>query len=241
MRPARFMRPALVAAVAGLVGTAQAAQLVVLQDARTIIAQSVRLADGIAVLELGNGNEISMPEAHILELRPYVPPPPPLPVPAPGSEPATPQPGSAETGSAMDWRDKAGRHAPDVERAAARHGLDPVVIVAVALAESRFDRWALSRKGAQGVMQLMPGTARQLEVDNVWNAGENIDAGARWLKRLLEKYDGNLDLALAAYNAGEESVRKHGGIPPFPETVAYVRKVRETVARLRTARAAPEA
>ena len=98
--------------------------------------------------------------------------------------------------------------------------------------ESRFDPFAISPKGAQGLMQLMPATADELDVDDPFDPAQNIEGGTRWLKRLIQLYEGDLDLALAAYNAGEGAVSRYGGIPPYRETQNYVRSVRERYQRL---------
>ncbi|OGQ82770.1 MAG: hypothetical protein A3F90_06900 [Deltaproteobacteria bacterium RIFCSPLOWO2_12_FULL_60_19] len=109
--------------------------------------------------------------------------------------------------------------------AAERHGVDPALVRAVVKAESDFNETARSRKGAQGLMQLMPETARLHNVANVYDPGENIEGGVQHLRLLLDRYRGDLRLALAAYNAGIQAVEKHGGIPPFAETKEYVRRV----------------
>lgn len=113
---------------------------------------------------------------------------------------------------------------PDIRHAAALHDVDPALIKAVIHAESLFDPFAVSRAGAQGLMQLMPETAVHLEVRRPFLARENILGGARFLHYLQNKFD-SLELVLAAYNAGEGNVRRYGGIPPFSETQGYVRKV----------------
>ncbi len=114
---------------------------------------------------------------------------------------------------------------PLVEAAAARHGLSPALLDAVAHQESRFRQEAVSHKGAIGVMQLMPGTARALGVDP-HDKVQNLDGGARYLRAMLDRFGGDMTLALAAYNAGPGAVERHGGVPPFRETQDYVRRIR---------------
>jgi len=111
--------------------------------------------------------------------------------------------------------------ADQVQAAADRHGLSAKVVEAVAWRESRFNPQAVSPKGAVGVMQLMPATAQALGVDPRDSAA-NLDGGASYLAQMLKTFDGDLTLALAAYNAGPDAVRRHAGVPPFPETKAFV-------------------
>jgi hypothetical protein len=109
--------------------------------------------------------------------------------------------------------------------AARRHGLDPDLVLAVVQVESGFRPDAVSPKGAQGLMQLMPRTASALGVGDPLDPGQNLDGGARHLGALVARYDGDLTRALAAYNAGEGAVARHGGVPPYRETRAYVKNV----------------
>jgi len=109
--------------------------------------------------------------------------------------------------------------------AAREHRLAPELVKAVVLVESGMNPTARSPKGAQGLMQLMPATARELGVQAPYEPEENVRGGARYLRRMLDLFDGDRELALAAYNAGPGNVRKHGGIPPFAETQYYVDKV----------------
>jgi soluble lytic murein transglycosylase-like protein len=109
--------------------------------------------------------------------------------------------------------------------AAARHNVDPNLVRAVVKVESNFNSNAVSRKGAMGLMQLMPQTARQLKVRNPFDPAQNVDAGVRHLKALLQNYNGDVNLTLAAYNAGEGAVRRSAGVPHIAETQDYVRRI----------------
>ena len=109
--------------------------------------------------------------------------------------------------------------------AAARHNVDPNLVRAVVKVESNFNSNAVSNKGAMGLMQLMPKTARELKVKNPFDPQQNVDAGVRHLKYLLENYNGDVNLTLAAYNAGEGAVRRSAGVPQYSETQNYVRKI----------------
>lgn len=128
------------------------------------------------------------------------------------------------------------RYTPLVEEAASQNKLDPSLLHAVILAESGYNPRAVSRKGAMGLMQLMPDTASRYGVSDAFDPAQNVHAGARYLGDLLQLFNQDLNLALAAYNAGEKSVIKYGNhIPPYRETVAYVPKVLDTYRKFRTA------
>ncbi len=114
---------------------------------------------------------------------------------------------------------------PVIVREAQEHGLDPSLVKAIILAESGYNPKAVSSRGAKGLMQLMPGTARSLGVVDVFDPRHNIRGGVKYFKELLERFGGDLKLALAAYNAGTRKVLKYRGIPPFQSTHAYVQKV----------------
>jgi len=115
-----------------------------------------------------------------------------------------------------------------VQAAAARYNVDADLITSVIAVESNFDPKALSRKNARGLMQLLPETAARLGVQDIYDPQENIDAGTRYLRELLEKYNNDLTLALAAYNAGPDRVEQYRRVPPFPETLSYVRRVKRS-------------
>ena len=107
----------------------------------------------------------------------------------------------------------------------AMRSLDPDLVRAVIQVESGGYTMALSNKGAMGLMQLMPGTASQLSVDDPYDAEQNVSGGTQYLSHMLDLFNGNLELALSGYNAGPEAVNRYGGIPPYPETRSYVEKV----------------
>jgi len=119
-----------------------------------------------------------------------------------------------------------------IRAAASRHGVDEKLIANVIAVESNFNPRAVSRKRAQGLMQLMPRTSARFSVTNVFDAAQNIEAGTRYLKELLDRFGGDTLLALAAYNAGPDMVARYGGIPPFRETQQYVRRIAALLADL---------
>lgn len=114
-----------------------------------------------------------------------------------------------------------------INDAAERYKIDPALIKAIILAESRYDHMAVSKRGAVGLMQLMPSTADALGVKDIYDPVHNINAGVKYIKQLLELYNGDVKLALAAYNAGSKKVRKYNGIPPYKATKTYIKKVFE--------------
>ena len=136
-------------------------------------------------------------------------------------------PGSS--GTATGWLRMSeaarGQYATEIREISTRHGVDPTLVESVIRAESAFNPTAVSRTGARGLMQLMPKTALALGVRDSFNPRENIEGGVRHLRYLLDRYPGNVALAVAAYNAGEAAVDAHRGIPPYAETQQYVRRV----------------
>jgi hypothetical protein len=123
-----------------------------------------------------------------------------------------------------------------VDRIAAEHALPPELIHSVIKVESNYNPFAISPKGALGIMQLVPETARRFGVSNAFNPEENIQGGAKYLKYLLDLYHGDYPLALAAYNAGEGAVARHGGVPPYPETRNYVDGVKKQLEKAAAAK-----
>ena len=125
------------------------------------------------------------------------------------------------------FKGKKGEHAyhPIINKASEQHDIDPALVKAVIMAESSYNPRAVSPKGAVGLMQLMPTTAESLGVANSFNPEQNVQGGTKYLKKLIDQFDGDIKLALAAYNAGPAHVRKHNGVPPFKDTIFYVHKV----------------
>ena len=187
------------------------AETVTLRNGFKLHVQGFERARGRVVLLTANGGWICVPAADVLHI---------------DSE----KPGE-QAGAQGPQHSPAPRRptavGDELELQATRAGLPADLVRAVAHAESGFRQDAVSPKGAVGLMQLMPATAAELGVDP-HDASENLEGGARYLKRLLERFDGDRDQlvkALAAYNAGPGSVDVHGGLPPYPETVAYVARV----------------
>jgi hypothetical protein len=127
-----------------------------------------------------------------------------------------------------------------IEQIAAQVSLSSHVIHSVIKVESNYDPFAISPKGAQGLMQLIPSTARRFGVSNVFNPAENIQGGSKYLKYLLDLYGGNYGLALAAYNAGEGAVARYGGVPPYPETRNYLISVQRQLQEAKKAEVAKQ-
>jgi len=202
------MLPALVAILA--VPGAVADELVVFDDGRTLVVSALEVSGDLAVLDLGDGARISLPLARIVSVERRF------------DIASAPAP-RAERASA--WKEEAGKFAELIEATARRHGVDPVLLMAMAAVESNFDPLAVSSKGACGILQLIPATAERFGVVDVFDARQNLDGGAGYLRWLLDRFEGETELALAAYNAGENTVDRYGGVPPYPETRNYVSRV----------------
>jgi soluble lytic murein transglycosylase-like protein len=114
---------------------------------------------------------------------------------------------------------------PIIVQVSSRHQVDPALVKAIIMAESGYNPKAISKKGAKGLMQLMPSTAQALGVEDIFNPKQNISGGVRYFKQLVNRFDGDIKLALAAYNAGSRNVRQYQGIPPFKSTQYYIKKV----------------
>lgn len=130
-----------------------------------------------------------------------------------------------------------------IQQISEKHGMDPDLVKAVAKVESNYNPYAVSRRGAMGLMQLLPDTAKRFGVSNIFDTRQNIEGGVKFLKFLMEMFPNNLTRILAAYNAGEKAVLKYGGIPPYQETREYVRKITALYGKrgpFETARAEPE-
>lgn len=144
------------------------------------------------------------------------------------------------SGAVVVPRADRGQHDAAFEAAAERHDLSVELLKAVARVESAFDPQAVSHAGAQGLMQLMPATARAMGVTDPFDPAQSIEGGARYLRKMLDRFDDDLELALAAYNAGPTAVTRYGGIPPFEETRRYVGRVTSLLSQWTGAERPPE-
>jgi soluble lytic murein transglycosylase-like protein len=217
----------LAASVLGFANVANA-EILVFKTGRTMSVQSFRVDGDTAIAVLRSGGEMSVPAEVVARVEPDE-----VPYPAPVSEadaavaavpaPAQPKPGVPDEALA------ARPFANLVSSVAATYQVDARLIHAVIEQESNYEARARSRKGARGLMQLMPATARQYGVRNSYDPESNLAAGVRHLKDLMSRLE--LPLALAAYNAGEATVRRYGGLPPFPETQNYVRRILQRAGR----------
>jgi soluble lytic murein transglycosylase-like protein len=203
----KLVLPRLVLILAALgVAPGAAAEIALLSSGTTLKLEGHKVEEGLVVLLLRGGGEIGVPAAAV---RGFVP--------------------DEVVDEVVD--EIAGPAGSELRALAVatarRHGLDPELVLAVVSVESGFHPEAVSPRGARGLMQLMPGTARSLGVEDAFDPEQNLDGGTRHLGALLSLYGGDVERALAAYNAGEGAVARHGGIPPFRETREYVKKVLE--------------
>jgi soluble lytic murein transglycosylase-like protein len=197
------------------------AELVTLASGNTLSVRSVRIDGNLATLALRGGGTVECPAGSIARV---VPDEVPYPEPEDAIVATAPAGGTATPLTLAQIAGAESRpYLPLIEAAAQRHRVDPRLVHALIEVESRFQARARSRKGAMGLMQLMPATARELKVANPFDPAANIDGGVRHLRQLLDRFD--LHLAVAAYNAGAGAVKRFGGVPPFRETQSYVRQV----------------
>ena len=203
------------------------ADIVVFKNGRTMSAQSYKVDGGMATIVLREGGEVMFPASIVDRVDPdEVPYPSRAATRQPEAErPALPSGQAARLRSALvpDEVLAARPFADLISTVAASHNVDARLVHAVIEQESNYQARARSKKGARGLMQLMPATARQYGVANSYDPKSNLEAGVRHLKDLLSRLE--LPLALAAYNAGEATIRRYGGLPPFPETQSYVRNI----------------
>ena len=203
------------ALIALAIATPASAELIFFSEQRAMSVASHRFEGDRVIVALRGGGEMSFDRALISKITPDE---------VPYTEAATADT-KPDAMPIVTSRRLAGKTAydPIIESAATKHDVDPRIVKAVIQVESAFQPRARSHKGAMGLMQLMPQTARQYKARNPYDPTSNIDAGTKYLKRLLNEFE--LPLALAAYNAGEGAVRRFGGIPPYAETQAYVTKI----------------
>jgi soluble lytic murein transglycosylase-like protein len=207
-----------VAALALVSASPAAAEIAVLGSGQTLSIKSHRLIDGdLIVLQLRSGGEVTCDKSLVEKI---------LPDEVPYQEPQqTPEPDAAPLVEEAVGPVEMGPYGEIILSVAETHGVDPLLVRALIQVESGDRSRARSRKGAMGLMQLMPATARQYNLRNPYDPKANIAAGVKHLKSLLDRMGGAVDLALAAYNAGEGAVKKFNGIPPYRETRDYVRRI----------------
>ena len=210
-----------------LIASDARADIVVFKNGRTMSARSYKVDGNTATILLRDGGEVMFPASIVERIDPDE-----VPYPAPfdsrdareGAHVPLAQGGPPESRELIPEAVLAARpFAALISTVAASHNLDARLVHAVIEQESNYQVRARSKKGARGLMQLMPATARQYGVSNSYDPKANLEAGVRHLKDLLSRLE--LPLALAAYNAGEGTIRRYGGLPPFPETQSYVRNI----------------
>ncbi len=213
----------LVVAAGAVAAAAPAhAELVTFATGRTMSVATCRQEGDLLVFVLRGGGEMRVDAALIASIDPDE-----VPYPEPAPPAAAPEPLQADVEPPALRVDPT--FDPIIQRVAEEKGVDPRLVRAVIQVESGYQPRARSTKGAVGLMQLMPATARQYGVRNLYEPAANISAGVSHLKKLLDRFP--LTLALAAYNAGEAAVERFAGIPPYPETLNYVSRIRALLDR----------
>ncbi|MGH9310079.1 MAG: lytic transglycosylase domain-containing protein [Vicinamibacterales bacterium] len=211
----RFSVPAALLVCACMAEPA-GAEIVVLKSGSTLAVKAHRTEGSLVVLQLRSGGEMTCDTALIDRIVPdEVPYQEPSPAPAP-------VPAAAKAVQAVL---AAGPYSEIISSMSQAHGLDPMLVNALIQVESNYRPRARSHKGAMGLMQLMPSTARRYNVRNPYDPRANVAAGVKHLKSLMDSFGGAVELALAAYNAGEGAVKKFGGVPPYRETRNYVSRI----------------
>ncbi len=212
------------------VATDARADIVVFKNGRTMSARSYKVTGDMATIVLRDGGEVTFPATVVDRVNPDE-----VPYPVPAEEIAAPV--APAVAPALTMRSAlvpdevlAARPFADlISTVAAAHNVDARLVHAVVEQESNYQARARSKKGARGLMQLMPATAKQYGVHNSYDPKANLEAGVRHLKYLLSRLE--LPIALAAYNAGEGTIQRYGGLPPYPETQSYVRNILRRVGR----------
>jgi soluble lytic murein transglycosylase-like protein len=212
---------AIFAAALVLMATEARADIVVFKNGRTMSVKSCLLEAETATMRLRDGGEVTFPASIVARVDPDEVPYPEDP--APVAETIAAVAPVAQPVLVPDEVLAARPYAELISTVAASYQLDARLVHAVIEQESNYQARARSKKGAKGLMQLMPGTAKQYGVRNSYDPKANLEAGVRHLKDLMSRLE--LPMALAAYNAGEGTVRRYGGLPPYPETQAYVRNI----------------
>jgi len=203
----RLTRVAFLAAFTlGICAQAARAEYVVLKSGQRLVVTGYQLVGETYKLQLSGGSA-EVPAAEVVAIEPEE------------IFRATPKPALANI-----------PYGTFISSAAEHHGVDADLIVSVITAESKFNPKAVSRKNARGLMQLLPETATRLGVKNIFDPQENIEGGTKYLRELLDRYDNNLILTLAAYNAGPQRIDQFKTVPPYRETISYVRRVQKTYA-----------
>jgi soluble lytic murein transglycosylase-like protein len=205
-RATRYVCSTVLVAAAALFALPAAAGPIYFTDGRGLTVEDAWLKDGLIHARLPGGGIIGLSPERVARVH----------LPSPEPEAAAPPPDNLES------------LARDIAR---RYEMDEKLIAAVVRAESGFDPLAVSRVGAMGLMQLMPATAADMQVADPFDPEQNLDGGVRYLKWMMSRFEGRVDLALAAYNAGPTAVERYGGIPPYRETRNYVSRVMAAASR----------